>query len=183
MFLMSKPKPWHHKNLWLTMKKTIPYLSGLSPVTGQKLHSRFDGRWLSWDGRILLLREVENSLGLSKMHSSSRWGVYISAPSQLAPCHWVWHGQPQWPVCSVSGQERAGVGRSVGGGGWRWQVAHRVGRAGGCGVDRAGGCGVDRAGGWESGRAGGRGKSRAVVCRLMPGAVRLTKNSASVRRP
>ena len=48
------------------MHENIPYLPGLSPVVGMKLHARFDGIRLSSDGGILLLREIENGLGLAE---------------------------------------------------------------------------------------------------------------------
>ena len=52
------------------MKETIPYLPGLSPVSGKELHARFDGGRLSSDGGVLLLRQIENSLGLAERLSS-----------------------------------------------------------------------------------------------------------------
>ena len=52
------------------MKETIPYLPGLSPVAGKELHARFDGGRLSSDGGVLLLRQIENGLGLSERLSS-----------------------------------------------------------------------------------------------------------------
>ena len=52
------------------MKETISYLLGLSPVAGKELHARFDGGRLSSDGGMLLLREIENSLGLARVLSS-----------------------------------------------------------------------------------------------------------------
>lgn len=63
-------KPFHQENLRLTMNDTIPYLPGLSPVSGKELHARFDGGRLSSDGGVLLLREIENGLGLAKRLSS-----------------------------------------------------------------------------------------------------------------
>ena len=44
------------------MNETIPFLPGLSPVTGKELFARFDGGRLSSDGGVLLLREVEHGL-------------------------------------------------------------------------------------------------------------------------
>ena len=52
------------------MKETIPYLPGLSPVSGKELHARFDGGRLSSDGGVLLLREIETGLGLAERLSS-----------------------------------------------------------------------------------------------------------------
>ncbi len=52
------------------MNETIPYLPGLSPVSGKELHARFDGGRLSSDGGVLLLREIENGLGLADLLSS-----------------------------------------------------------------------------------------------------------------
>ena len=52
------------------MNETIPYLPGLSPVAGKELHARFDGGRLSSDGGVLLLREIENGLGLAELLSS-----------------------------------------------------------------------------------------------------------------
>jgi len=43
---------------------TLPLL-GLSPISGKRLDFRFDGRLLSSDGGILLLREVEQCLGVA----------------------------------------------------------------------------------------------------------------------
>ena len=68
--MLSRPKPFHQENLRLTMNETIPYLPGLSPVSGKELHARFDGGRLSSDGGVLLLREIENGLGLAKRLSS-----------------------------------------------------------------------------------------------------------------
>jgi len=53
-----------------TLEETIPYLPGLSPVSGKELHARFDGGRLSSDGGVLLLREIENRLGLADLLSS-----------------------------------------------------------------------------------------------------------------
>ena len=52
------------------MNETIPYLPGLSPIAGKELHARFDGGRLSSDGGVLLLREIENGLGLAERLSS-----------------------------------------------------------------------------------------------------------------
>jgi len=52
------------------MNETTPYLPGLSPVAGKELHARFDGGRLSSDGGVLLLREIENGLGLAERLSS-----------------------------------------------------------------------------------------------------------------
>ena len=52
------------------MNETIPYLAGLSPVAGKDLDARFDGGGLSSDGGVLLLREIENGLGLADLLSS-----------------------------------------------------------------------------------------------------------------
>ena len=52
------------------MNETIPYLPGLSPVAGKELHARFDGGRLSSDGGVLLLREIDNGLGLADLLSS-----------------------------------------------------------------------------------------------------------------
>ncbi len=52
------------------MNETTPYLPGLSPVAGKELHARFDGGRLSSDGGVLLLREIENGLGLAARLSS-----------------------------------------------------------------------------------------------------------------
>ncbi len=52
------------------MNETIPFLPGLSPVEGKELHARFDGGRLSSDGGVLLLREIENGLGLAERLSS-----------------------------------------------------------------------------------------------------------------
>ncbi|WP_159983862.1 IS1380 family transposase [Novosphingobium sp. 18050] len=43
---------------------TLP-LTGLSPVSGKRIDARFDGGLLSSDGGILLLREVEQRLGVA----------------------------------------------------------------------------------------------------------------------
>jgi hypothetical protein len=43
---------------------TLP-LPGLSPVGGKRVDVRFDGGWLSSDGGVLALREVENRLGVA----------------------------------------------------------------------------------------------------------------------
>ncbi|MDE1918316.1 MAG: transposase, partial [Sphingomonadales bacterium] len=43
---------------------TLP-LTGLSPVSGKRLDARFDGGMLSSDGGLILLREVEQRLGVA----------------------------------------------------------------------------------------------------------------------
>jgi hypothetical protein len=43
---------------------TLP-LTGLSPVSGKRLDARFDGGMLSSDGGLVLLREVEQRLGVA----------------------------------------------------------------------------------------------------------------------
>lgn len=65
MILVSKQTHRHQVNLGLTMNETTPYLPGLSPVVGKELLVRFDGGQLSSDGGVLLLREIENGLGLT----------------------------------------------------------------------------------------------------------------------
>ena len=42
-----------------------PPLPGLSPVAGKPLIARFDGGWLSSDGGLRALREVERRLGIA----------------------------------------------------------------------------------------------------------------------
>jgi hypothetical protein len=51
------------------MTESIPFLPGLSPVAGKELCARSDGGWLSSDGGILLLRELEHGLGLAELLS------------------------------------------------------------------------------------------------------------------
>jgi hypothetical protein len=52
------------------MTEIIPFLPGLSPVAGKELCARFDGGRLSSDGGVLLLREVEQGLGLADLLAS-----------------------------------------------------------------------------------------------------------------
>ena len=40
------------------MIEATPFFPGLSPVCGKKIVARFDGRRLSSDGGVLLLREI-----------------------------------------------------------------------------------------------------------------------------
>ena len=42
----------------------------MSPVAGKEISARFDGGWLSSDGGVLLLRELEHGLGLAELLSS-----------------------------------------------------------------------------------------------------------------
>src|SRR6195952_3969566 len=46
--------------------ETSPTLPGLSPVCGMRIEARFDGTHLSSDGGLLVLREVEQRLGLAR---------------------------------------------------------------------------------------------------------------------
>jgi len=48
------------------MVDSTPYLPGLSPVSGKRVVARFDGGEMSSDGGVLLLREVEQRLGLAE---------------------------------------------------------------------------------------------------------------------
>ena len=45
--------------------ETTPALPGLSPVYGKPIVARFDGGQLSSDGGILVLREIEQRLGIA----------------------------------------------------------------------------------------------------------------------
>jgi hypothetical protein len=47
------------------MDETIAYLPGLSPVENKELCARFDGGRLSSDGGVLVLRGIEERLGLA----------------------------------------------------------------------------------------------------------------------
>ena len=49
------------------MNEIIPYLPGLSPVENKELCARFDGGRLSSDGGVLLLRGIEQRLGLAAL--------------------------------------------------------------------------------------------------------------------
>ena len=46
--------------------KTSPLLSGLSPVDGKPVIARFDGEYLSSDGGLFVLREVEQRLNVAQ---------------------------------------------------------------------------------------------------------------------
>ena len=48
------------------MNETTPYLPGLSPVENKELCARFDGGRLSSDGGVVVLREIEQRLGLAE---------------------------------------------------------------------------------------------------------------------
>lgn len=48
------------------MVDSTPWLPGLSPLCGKRIDARFDGGRLSSDAGLLLLREVEDRLGLSR---------------------------------------------------------------------------------------------------------------------
>ena len=52
------------------MSHDSPMLPGLSPVDGLDIHARFDGGALSWDGGVLLLREIERKVGISDVLAS-----------------------------------------------------------------------------------------------------------------
>jgi Transposase DDE domain group 1 len=47
------------------MEEHTGYLPGLSPVEGKQVQAAFDGGMLSSDGGVLLLREVERTLGIA----------------------------------------------------------------------------------------------------------------------
>ncbi len=47
------------------MDETTAYLPGLSPVENKELCARFDGGRLSSDGGVLMLRGIEQRLGLA----------------------------------------------------------------------------------------------------------------------
>lgn len=52
------------------MQKDSPLLPGLSPVQNKQICARFDGGRLSSDGGVLILREIEDRLGVAKRLSS-----------------------------------------------------------------------------------------------------------------
>ena len=47
------------------MNVSTPTPPGLSPVGGMKIVAQFDGGLLSWEGGVLVLREVERRLGVA----------------------------------------------------------------------------------------------------------------------
>jgi len=47
------------------MRELSPMLPGLSPVSGKAIDARFDGGSLSSDAGIMVLREVEQRLGIA----------------------------------------------------------------------------------------------------------------------
>jgi len=49
------------------MDQTIPYLPGLSPVSGKELCARCDGGRLSSDGGVVLLSGIERRLGIADL--------------------------------------------------------------------------------------------------------------------
>jgi hypothetical protein len=55
----------------LTMTETMPFLPGLSPVSGKKIAATFDGETLWSNGGVLILREIEERLGLSACRAAS----------------------------------------------------------------------------------------------------------------
>ena len=46
--------------------EATPTLPGLSPICGRPIVARFDGAQLSSDGGLLVLREVEQRLGIAR---------------------------------------------------------------------------------------------------------------------
>ena len=67
---MTKPRLRQLEILRPTINETIPFLPGLSPVTGKELYARFDGGRLSSDGGVLLLRGIEHGLALADVLAS-----------------------------------------------------------------------------------------------------------------
>lgn len=45
---------------------TTPMLPGLSPICGRPIEARFDGALMSSDGGLLVLREIEQRLGIAR---------------------------------------------------------------------------------------------------------------------
>ena len=46
--------------------EATPILPGLSPILGRAIEARFDGAMMSSDGGLLVLREIEQRLGIAK---------------------------------------------------------------------------------------------------------------------
>src|SRR5437764_1816362 len=46
--------------------EAIAILPGLSPIQGRAMGARFDSAMMSWDGGLLVLREIEQRLGIAK---------------------------------------------------------------------------------------------------------------------
>jgi hypothetical protein len=57
------------------MNESTSYLPGLSPVENKDLCARFDRGRLSSDGGVLVLREIENRLGLATRLAGCLWGL------------------------------------------------------------------------------------------------------------
>ena len=51
--------------------QTTPILPGLSPICGRAIEARFDGALMSSDGGLLVLREIEQRLGIAKRLAAS----------------------------------------------------------------------------------------------------------------
>ena len=101
---------------------TLP-LPGLSPVSGKRIDARFDGGLLSSDGGILLLREVEQRLGVA-----DRMAACINDPR--APDH-ITHSLAVRSRCSIVYDQilrcpptvYRTLGRQTGGGGTKAEPA------------------------------------------------------------
>ena len=53
------------------MQRVTPYLPGLSPVSGKEIHACFDGGRLSSNCGVLVLREIEDRLGIADRLASN----------------------------------------------------------------------------------------------------------------
>jgi hypothetical protein len=55
-----------------------PALPGLSPICGRPIEARFDGGLMSSDGGLLVLRQIEQRLGIDTKPSRVKncWHVY-----------------------------------------------------------------------------------------------------------
>ena len=71
------------------MDETNAYLPGLSPVENRELCARFDGGRLSSDGGVLVLRGIEERLGLAARLADcltdARSFVYDAHPGRYDP--------------------------------------------------------------------------------------------------
>ena len=67
------------------MADDAPFLPGLSPIAGKPVHVTFDAGRLTSDGGILMLAEIERSLGTSSRLASPVYQDFLTGDKKL-PC-------------------------------------------------------------------------------------------------
>ena len=117
---MSIPIPSDHGRAIPASDEATPVLPGLSPICGHPIDARFDGGMMSSDGGLLVLRQIEQRLGIARRLAACMHDPW--APERIA------HGLDEI-TAKVPAQLPDNNGPSLGAGGGGWGRRGRGGNS------------------------------------------------------